>query len=514
MPTEALRWASADIVRQLEDVSRDFSGWLGRLVSRLSTRLFDPRLSISELAESFGRNETEVGQELRRALGAPPMEVVRRARMEVAARLLRTSDLSAAEIAVAVGFTRADDFSKSFERVYRKSPFAYRVRHQGPPAPKAAEVDLEEIDVAQRVMSGQGTPGEVEAVALRLRSLYPQAVQEVLADARRALGIPDPPAAPAATAAAAVEEAVESWIRGERVAAASLVLGEAARQAVALGAARSFLEQAEAAADAEWVSEGVRAELAHASAGLLWYEEHSAEGVLLQRSAILRYEMSPPLHVRSLVRLAHLELQRGRRSGAIECLVEAARIADLVDDSSLQHAIAYDLGRLYLAAGDKRSAHREIDRIEDRRLGVGTRYTLDLSIYLLARIEAAEGALGSAEEGLRSVHEDFVLTGLPEHAAVVGLDLAAVLLEQGRPHDDVVLLVEEARPTLARYVAHEESRFAGGELAGAVERLSTQPACRLARTRLEAVHAALTELQVRRPTVRLDRQRDDLLVPM
>jgi AraC family transcriptional regulator len=64
----------------------------------------------------------------RRETGETPHQYVSRLRLEEAARLLRATDQTVLQIAIAVGFENASHFSVQFKRDYGVTPLAYRLR--------------------------------------------------------------------------------------------------------------------------------------------------------------------------------------------------------------------------------------------------------------------------------------------------------------------------------------------------------------------------------------------------
>jgi AraC family transcriptional regulator len=85
-------------------------------------------LSISELAAQAGLSSFHFARVFRRETGEAPHQFVSRLRLEEAARLLRATDHTVLQIAIAVGFENASHFSVQFKRDYGVTPLAYRLR--------------------------------------------------------------------------------------------------------------------------------------------------------------------------------------------------------------------------------------------------------------------------------------------------------------------------------------------------------------------------------------------------
>jgi len=106
-----------------------------RLVPRRIRRVIDyvranlaADLAISELAAHAGLSSFHFARVFRRETGETPHQFVTRLRLEEAARLLRATDQTVLQIALAVGFENASHFSVQFKRGYGVTPLAYRLR--------------------------------------------------------------------------------------------------------------------------------------------------------------------------------------------------------------------------------------------------------------------------------------------------------------------------------------------------------------------------------------------------
>jgi AraC-like DNA-binding protein len=95
-------------------------------------------LTVADLARVAGLSSAHFSREFRRTFGEPPHVYLLTRRLERAAALLRTTDMSVADICMAVGLTSLGSFTTSFSRVYGRSPTAYR--RAFPPAASLALV--------------------------------------------------------------------------------------------------------------------------------------------------------------------------------------------------------------------------------------------------------------------------------------------------------------------------------------------------------------------------------------
>lgn len=83
-------------------------------------------IRVSDIAAACGVCERECHRCFARALNTTPMDYLARHRAAIAARLLRESRMSIAEVAAACGFADPGYFGKVFRRVFGISPGTYR----------------------------------------------------------------------------------------------------------------------------------------------------------------------------------------------------------------------------------------------------------------------------------------------------------------------------------------------------------------------------------------------------
>jgi LacI family transcriptional regulator len=89
------------------------------------------RLTLPAVARAASCSRQRLEQRFRAAIGRTVMQEVRRARVDVARRLLSTTDLSLPLIARQCGFTTAALLSVAFRREAGMPPGAYRRRLRG-----------------------------------------------------------------------------------------------------------------------------------------------------------------------------------------------------------------------------------------------------------------------------------------------------------------------------------------------------------------------------------------------
>ena len=88
----------------------------------------DSRITVEELSRRFQISATTLKACFRQLYGEPLHAYLQRYRLETAAELLRTTDMSVLEVAAAVGYSGTSRFGAAFKELYRQSPGAYRRR--------------------------------------------------------------------------------------------------------------------------------------------------------------------------------------------------------------------------------------------------------------------------------------------------------------------------------------------------------------------------------------------------
>lgn len=96
-----------------------------RVVWSLASEATAP-VTLDELARRAHMSRHHFARAFRRALGVSPMAYVRRLRVERAALLLRSTDRSVAEIALAAGFSSAGRLSEAFRAQFGATPSGWR----------------------------------------------------------------------------------------------------------------------------------------------------------------------------------------------------------------------------------------------------------------------------------------------------------------------------------------------------------------------------------------------------
>lgn len=87
---------------------------------------FSDHITIAQLAEVAGQSERQLRRRFVAATGESPISYMTGVRIEEAQSLLRQTNLTVMDIAIAVGYTNAAYFSKAFKQVTSLTPGNYR----------------------------------------------------------------------------------------------------------------------------------------------------------------------------------------------------------------------------------------------------------------------------------------------------------------------------------------------------------------------------------------------------
>ena len=104
---------------QLSATDRTF---VGRLRDTVRQNLGDSDFSVERLGAELGLSRVQLYRKVKALTGHSPVELLRKARLAKARRLVETTDLSVAEIAYEVGFASPSYFNKCFKDEYGVNP--------------------------------------------------------------------------------------------------------------------------------------------------------------------------------------------------------------------------------------------------------------------------------------------------------------------------------------------------------------------------------------------------------
>ncbi|GGY31865.1 AraC family transcriptional regulator [Bacterioplanes sanyensis] len=101
---------------------------LRRILDYIDSYLEQP-LTLAELAGQIQLSEYHFARQFKVSMGTPPHQYVMAQRLQRAAQLLRQTEWSLAEVALACGFSSQSHFSQRFKAYFSVSPLAYRKAH-------------------------------------------------------------------------------------------------------------------------------------------------------------------------------------------------------------------------------------------------------------------------------------------------------------------------------------------------------------------------------------------------
>ncbi len=170
---EALRIRTADetMKRIMEDRVR-VSAQLKPLIDYIADHLFELDFQVTRMLADCGVRDHTIPTDFARQLGLTPMNYVTDCRLEVAARMLRSSDFHVWRIGGSVGYSGLHPFSRAFKRRYEMGPRDYRQAAKvevaaGTPAPP----ELLSTAELEKALAGRLEPADAEVLAYRLRAI-------------------------------------------------------------------------------------------------------------------------------------------------------------------------------------------------------------------------------------------------------------------------------------------------------------------------------------------------------
>ncbi len=104
---------------------------LAQVLHHLETA-YDEPLSPSSLARMAGMSAARFARVIKRIHGLSPMQLITKTRITAGSRLLRETETSVAEIALACGFSDHSAFTRAFRGVIGHSPTEHRREHRRP----------------------------------------------------------------------------------------------------------------------------------------------------------------------------------------------------------------------------------------------------------------------------------------------------------------------------------------------------------------------------------------------
>jgi tetratricopeptide (TPR) repeat protein len=204
-------------------------------------------------------------------------------------------------------------------------------------------------------------------------------------------------------------------------------------------------------------SETLQARLAELTAGILSHQRNftGAFQALDLAYSIHKKQGDSLSAVQVLVKRGIYTGRSGDPEQGIQILARALRQTDENGDSKLRFLILHNILLFRVERGEFRAANLQL--FEMRPLYAHHAGTVDLGKlrWIEGKIAAGLGEWERAERALLQVKEEFEARGQIYHAAVMGLDVAAIWMRQGRIDKVKRLVLELLEVFRARYVARE-----------------------------------------------------------
>jgi len=121
---ETLRHVETALTRQ-HTLNRITQQLIRRAMAYIHARYSDP-ITREEIADQVGISADYLTDCFRQELGITPITYIRRYRIRQACELLRNTDQSITQVAMAVGFSDSAHFTRTFQREMKLTPRAFR----------------------------------------------------------------------------------------------------------------------------------------------------------------------------------------------------------------------------------------------------------------------------------------------------------------------------------------------------------------------------------------------------
>ncbi len=107
--------------------------------------------TVANLAQEVGLSRSVLAERFRHYLGEPPMTYLARWRLQLGARLLRTTSYSVARISAEVGYESEQAFNRAFKREFGAPPARFRMRARSPQGAVQAGRRMTDLPLASRI---------------------------------------------------------------------------------------------------------------------------------------------------------------------------------------------------------------------------------------------------------------------------------------------------------------------------------------------------------------------------
>ncbi len=471
--------AAADTLDRIRHEGLRASRRIQQILTYIETHLFDPKLSVKMLRKECSIRDNSILTLFHRELGRPPYGYIVDCRLEVAQKLLRTTDLQIWKIANLLGYGSLPTFSHAFLNWAHVRPKTYRERTRQLAGLPEADTDASVSQNALRdclrrarerffnerrpggqgvpmVIDGQiferlaaeeiwtlieGLPPDEQKILVRERVRFRStALFELLREKSRSAGRMD-----RKRGVSIAKLALESLHGSSEAfddhlpcleAQAWAWIGNAQRLAMDFSAAEESFARAEAIwelADAE-SSPLVLAEILQNKAALYWYRRRFTEALALVEKArpIFREHGEPRALAQLLILQSSILLFANRPPEARTVLDQAFAISSSTNDVYLALSAHAALTNIHLVVGDSAAAAESFEEFKQLASNLSNpvpRYSLD---WVGGLVSEAKGELKTAETLLERARLAYEQNDDPLPAATVSLDLALLSARQGR----------------------------------------------------------------------------------
>lgn len=118
-----LCWEALSLESVLNKLHPRMPSWLYLVMENIR---HSPGMNVNELAERSGYSHSQFHRLFQQYVGVAPRVYLQQYRLDLAKRLLSTTEMQITEIAVHLGFTSASDFTRFFRRMSLETPSEYR----------------------------------------------------------------------------------------------------------------------------------------------------------------------------------------------------------------------------------------------------------------------------------------------------------------------------------------------------------------------------------------------------
>ena len=204
-------------------------------------------------------------------------------------------------------------------------------------------------------------------------------------------------------------------------------------------------------------SQALHARLAELTAGIFSHQRHFPEAFQALDLAYTIHKKQGDLQsaTRVLVKRGIYTGRSGDPEQGIQILARALSQTDENEDPKLRFMVLHNILLFRVERGEFRSANLQL--FEMRPLYARHAGAVDLLKlrWIEGKIAAGLGEWERAERAFRQVREEFKTRGQIYHSAIIGLELAAIWLRQGRTREMKELVLETLEVFRSRYVARE-----------------------------------------------------------